>query len=152
MVLLEIQQSRSTASILDVFSIHMQRRTFFSEMQNIGRASFPSNAIPKHINYSKPSLLVGNESFNIGILGCWLLKVFLLSPLIQKYKSYQATNLLKVFICIILSSMAYVRTCIEIYTGSATFVTKQFCKIQRCTYLILNLARECVWNISAYYQ
>ena len=38
-------------------------------MQNIGRASFPSNAILKHINYSKPSLLVGNESFNSSFFG-----------------------------------------------------------------------------------
>ena len=71
-------------------------------MQNIGRASFPSNAILKHINYSKPSLLVGNESFNSSFSGFWLLEVFLLSPLIQKNKSYHKTNLLKTFICIIL--------------------------------------------------
>ena len=76
-------------------------------MQNIGRASFPSNAILKHINYSKPSLLVGNESFNSSLSGFWLLEVFLLSPLIQKNKSYHKTNLLKAFICIIFSSMAY---------------------------------------------
>ena len=97
-------------------------------MQNIGRASFPSNAILKHINYSKPSLLVGNESFNSSISRFWLLEVFLLSPLIQETKSYHTTNLLNAFICIIFSSMAYGCACIEIYMGSATFVTKQFCK------------------------
>ena len=97
-------------------------------MQNIGRASFPSNAILKHINYSKPSLLVGNESFNSNFSGFWLLEVFLLSPLIQKNKSYHKTNLLKAFICIIFSAVAYGCTCIEIYMGSATFVSKKFCK------------------------
>ena len=101
---------------------------FFSEMQNKGRALFPSNAILKHINYSKPSLLVGNESFNSSFWGFWLLEVFLLSPLIQKNKSYHKTNLLKAFICIIFSSVAYGCTCIEMYMGSATFVSKQFCK------------------------
>ena len=96
-------------------------------MQNIGRASFPSNAILKHINYSKPSLLVGNESFNSSFSGFWPLEMFLLSPLIQKNKSYHKTKL-KAFICIIFISMAYGCTCIEIYMGSATFVSKQFCK------------------------
>ena len=69
MLLIEIEQSRRRASILCVFFYLYVAKEFFSEMQNIGRASFPSNAILKHIKYSKPSLLVGNESFNSSFSG-----------------------------------------------------------------------------------